>query len=220
MGRSYVVTGGGRGVGRAIVERLLGEEDSVVAVETDPEATVWMEDHPAGSRVIPVVGDASDEAVANRAADLAEEAGTLSGWVNNTAVFRDASLHSAPAREVMDLVALNLGLAVVGCATAVRRFLAAGEGGAIVNVSSHQAQRAVPGALPYVTAKAATEGRADPRARRRLRPFRHPHQRRGTRLCRYRTLRGVSRRTGARHGRPDRGRDAPAAPGRPRRTPG
>ena len=158
VGRSYVVTGGGRGVGRAIVERLLGERDSVVAVEMDPEATAWMEDHPAGPRVIPVVGDASDEAVAGRAADLAEEAGALSGWVNNAAVFRDASLHAAPTREVLDLVALNLGLAVVGCATAVRRFLAAGEGGAIVNVSSHQAQRAVPGALPYVTAKAATEG--------------------------------------------------------------
>ena len=124
----------------------------------DGEATACMGDHPAGARVIPVVGDASDEAVANRAADLAEEAGPLSGWVNNATVFRDAWLHSAPTREVLDLVALNLGLAVVGCATAVRRFLAAGKGGAIVNVSSHQAQRAVPGALPYVTAKAATEG--------------------------------------------------------------
>ncbi len=86
------------------------------------------------------------------------EAGPLSGWVNNAAVFRDASLHAAPTREVLDLVALNVGLAVVGCATAVRRFLAAGNGGAIVNISSHQAQRTVPGALPYVTAKAATEG--------------------------------------------------------------
>jgi NAD(P)-dependent dehydrogenase (short-subunit alcohol dehydrogenase family) len=140
------------------VERLLGNRDSVVAVEMDPEATVWMKDHPAGPRLIPVVGDASDEAVAGRAADLAEEAGALLGWVNDAAVFRDASLHSAPTREVLDLVALNLGLAVVGCATAVRRFLAAGEGGAIVNVSSHQAQRAVSGALPYVAAKAATEG--------------------------------------------------------------
>jgi NAD(P)-dependent dehydrogenase (short-subunit alcohol dehydrogenase family) len=140
------------------VERLLGDRDSVVAIEMDSEATAWMGDHPAGPRVIPVVGDASDEAIANEAADLAEEAGPLSGWVNNAAVFRDASLHAAPTREVMDLVALNLGLAVVGCATAVRRFLAAGNGGAIVNVSSHQAQRAVPGALPYVMAKAATEG--------------------------------------------------------------
>jgi NAD(P)-dependent dehydrogenase (short-subunit alcohol dehydrogenase family) len=35
-----VVTGGGRGVGRAIVGRLLGDRDSVVAVEMDPETTV------------------------------------------------------------------------------------------------------------------------------------------------------------------------------------
>ena len=47
---------------------------------------------------------------------------------------------------------------MVGCATAIRRFLAAGTGGAIVNVSSHQAGRVVRGALPYVTAKAAIEG--------------------------------------------------------------
>jgi len=40
----------------------------------------------------------------------------------------------------------------------VRAFLAAGTGGAIVNVSSHQAQRGVRGALPYATAKAAIEG--------------------------------------------------------------
>ncbi len=40
----------------------------------------------------------------------------------------------------------------------MRAFLAHGVAGAIVNVSSHQAQRAVPGALPYATAKAAIEG--------------------------------------------------------------
>jgi NAD(P)-dependent dehydrogenase (short-subunit alcohol dehydrogenase family) len=47
---------------------------------------------------------------------------------------------------------------VVGCATAIRRFLATATPGVIVNVSSHQAQRAVRGALPYATAKAAIEG--------------------------------------------------------------
>jgi NAD(P)-dependent dehydrogenase (short-subunit alcohol dehydrogenase family) len=108
--------------------------------------------------VIAVVGDAADEAVAEQAADLAQTAGTLVGWVNNAAVFRDVSIHSAPTREVLDLIALNLNPAVVGCATAIRRFLAAGTEGAIVNISSHQARRTVPGALPYVTAKAAIEG--------------------------------------------------------------
>ena len=155
MSRSYVVTGGGRGVGRALVERLLGDEDTVVAIELDPAALGWTEGYP---RVIAAAGDAADAAVAERAADLAQAAAPLAGWVNNAAVFRDASIHSAPTAVVLDLVALNLNPAVVGCATAIRRFLAAGTAGAIVNVSSHQAGRAVPGALPYVTAKAAIEG--------------------------------------------------------------
>ena len=100
-----------------------------------------------------------------RAADRAEGLGTLTGWVNNAAVFRDASLHADPPAAVIDLVTANLAPAIVGCATAVRRFrtrsgtgAGAGAGGSIVNVSSHQAQRAVRGALPYATAKAAIEG--------------------------------------------------------------
>ena len=158
MSRSYVVTGGGRGVGRAIAERLLADGGSVVAIELDPAALDWVEDHPAGSRAAGVVGSAADEQVAGQAADRAQGLGQLAGWVNNAAVFRDAAFDTASASEILDLIALNLAPAVAGCATAVRRFLAAGTGGAIVNISSHQAQRAVRGALPYAVAKAAIEG--------------------------------------------------------------
>jgi NAD(P)-dependent dehydrogenase (short-subunit alcohol dehydrogenase family) len=158
MTRSHVVTGGGRGVGRAVTERLLADGGAVVIIEFDPEATAWVRDHPAGPRLAAVTGDAADEAVTARAADLAQDAGVLAGWVNNAAVFRDAALGAAPSRTVLDLIARNLEPAVTGCGTAVRRFLAAGTPGAIVNVSSHQAQRAVRGALPYATAKAAIEG--------------------------------------------------------------
>jgi NAD(P)-dependent dehydrogenase (short-subunit alcohol dehydrogenase family) len=158
MGRSYVVTGAGRGIGRALVQRLLGHADTVVAIELDPAALAWTDDHPAGRRVLAVAGDAADQAVADQAAELAQAAGALAGWVNNAAVFHDAWIHEAPTRQVLDLIAANLNLAVVGCATAIRRFLAAGTGGAIVNVSTRQARRAVPGALPYATAKAAIEG--------------------------------------------------------------
>jgi NAD(P)-dependent dehydrogenase (short-subunit alcohol dehydrogenase family) len=149
--RAYVVTGGGRGIGRAVVERLLRDGHPVVAIELDPAT---LED----SRAIKVVGDAGDERTTERAADLAEEAGMLSGWVNNAAVFRDASVHTAPTGTILELIGTNLYPAVTGCATAIRRFLAAETPGAIVNVSSHQAQRAVPGCTPYVTAKAAIEG--------------------------------------------------------------
>jgi NAD(P)-dependent dehydrogenase (short-subunit alcohol dehydrogenase family) len=79
MPRSYVVTGGGRGIGRAMVERLLGDADNAVAIELDPAALAWTDHHPAGRRVIAVAGDAAEEAVAEQAAELAQAAGTLAG---------------------------------------------------------------------------------------------------------------------------------------------
>ena len=154
MRPAYVVTGGARGIGRAIVERL-ALDGHVAAVDRDADVLAWTDAH---EHISAVTGDAGDEDVALRAAEIAEQAGRLAGWVNNAAVFRDVSLHVSPPREVLELVSVNLGLAVTGCAVAVRRFLAAGDQGAIVNVSSHQALRPVPGALPYATAKAAVEG--------------------------------------------------------------
>lgn len=151
MTASYVVTGGAHGVGRAVAERLA--RDGVVVVLDVATELEWQHD-----RVQLVSGDSGDPAVARAAAGAAEAGGRLSGWVNNAAIFRDAGLTTASAPEVLELVTANLALAVTGCHTAVRHFLHHGRPGAIVNVSSHQAQRAVRGALPYATAKAAVEG--------------------------------------------------------------
>jgi NAD(P)-dependent dehydrogenase (short-subunit alcohol dehydrogenase family) len=154
MSLSYVVTGGGRGVGRAIVERL-ALQGHVVALDRDAEALRWTEDR---ASVDGVAGDGLDERTLQAAVDRAAKRGRLTGWVNNAAIFRDAAVHETPAAEILELITANLGLAVAGSAAAIRRFLADGTAGAIINVSSHQAQRAVPGALPYATAKAAIEG--------------------------------------------------------------
>ncbi|MGH3311962.1 MAG: SDR family NAD(P)-dependent oxidoreductase, partial [Streptomyces sp.] len=153
---SYVVTGGGRGVGRAVVERLLAEGAHVVTIELEATAAGWFDELPEQRRIVQIIGDASDEAVAAQAAERAQSSAPLAGWVNNAASFKDASLHSASAATVLGVIGSHLDAAVAGCSAAVRAFLAAGTGGSIVNVSSHQAQRPVPGCLPYATAKSAS----------------------------------------------------------------
>jgi NAD(P)-dependent dehydrogenase (short-subunit alcohol dehydrogenase family) len=148
---SYVVTGDAQGVGRAIVDRL-ARSGHVVVIDVADELE-WTDD-----RVNLITGDARESEVAVEAARTAEAAGVLSGWVNNAAIFQDATFDLVSCAEVLDLITANLALAVTGCHTAVNHYLAHSRAGAIVNISSHQAQRPVRGALPYATAKAAVEG--------------------------------------------------------------
>ncbi|GAA0462144.1 short-chain dehydrogenase [Actinoplanes capillaceus] len=151
MSFSFVVTGAAQGVGRAIAEHLATDGHVVVLDVVD--RLDWQHD-----RVTLVSGDATDPATAQQAAVTAEATGPLAGWVNNAAVFHNAGLASDAVPRVLDLITTNLALAVTGCHTAVNHFRTHGRPGAIVNVSSHQAQRPVRGALAYATAKAAIEG--------------------------------------------------------------
>ena len=68
--RAVVVTGGGRGIGRAITEAQLATGGSVVVVERDPDAVRWVEHHPAGPRLVAVIGSAAEEGVAEEAANV------------------------------------------------------------------------------------------------------------------------------------------------------
>ena len=160
--RVHVVTGGAGGIGRRIGELLLAEGHAIVVVDTNPadwidqpDALVATSDSP---RATSVVGDAGDDAVLDAAIEQARELGGLHGWVNDAAIFRDAWLHEAGAAATLEAVQANLRLAVAGCAAAVREFRRTETAGSIVNVSSHQGQRPVRGALAYATAKAAIEG--------------------------------------------------------------
>jgi len=139
MPSSFVVTGGARGVGAAIVAELRAAGHHVEVIDV-------LDGQDAGSLVD-----------ARLAAERAEAVAPLRGWVNNAAVFEDALVHLDPS-AVLDTIARNLAPAVVGTSVAVSHFLANSRPGSIVNVSSHQAQRPVAGALPYATAKAAIEG--------------------------------------------------------------
>jgi NAD(P)-dependent dehydrogenase (short-subunit alcohol dehydrogenase family) len=146
-----VVTGGAKGIGRATAQRLLRHGGIVVVVDTDADALAWTAEY---DRAAPVRGSAADAEIAEEAARRARP---LHAWVNNAAVFQDARLHQ-DAEAVRAAIEINLQLALTGCATAIRHFLEDKTPGAIVNVTSHQATRPVPGSLPYATAKAAIEG--------------------------------------------------------------
>lgn len=137
------------------MDRLLAGGAAVVALDRVPAGAGQSR---SPTTVTSIVGDASDDLVCARAVEAAEELAPFSGWVNNAAVFDDAWLDQESAPEIAARILANLELALVGARAAVRHLLAHRRPGSIVNVSSHQAQRSVRGALPYATAKAALEG--------------------------------------------------------------
>lgn len=153
---SVVVTGGGSGIGRAIVDVLAAREVPVVAIERDAELCAGLADLGAGVRA--VCGDVRDVAVLEQAAATATQEGCrLTGWVNNAAVALPGNLHEPHRDEVGELFSVNLVGTYWGCSTAVREFLRHGTSGSIVNLSSIHGKAAFPGWAAYDTAKGGVE---------------------------------------------------------------
>jgi NAD(P)-dependent dehydrogenase (short-subunit alcohol dehydrogenase family) len=141
------------GAGKAIAARLLADGLHVVGVDWNAEAL-----EPAaaelGPAFQPVHGDVGDWDTHERAADVAERAAPLRGWVNNAGIDIQGGAHEVRPEDISrGLRVLQLGV-MYGTAVAVRRMLPA-RTGAIVNVSSIQALAAFPRYFVYGAAKAA-----------------------------------------------------------------
>jgi NAD(P)-dependent dehydrogenase (short-subunit alcohol dehydrogenase family) len=157
--RAVLVTGGARGIGRAIVEAFAAIGDRVaVHYGSSRDAAEELLGSLAGSGHVSVQADLRSGDEVRLAVDsAAEQLGGLDVLVNNAGVFVSHPPTSTTYADWQAVWADTLGVNLIGAANAtfcaIPHLLAAG-GGAIVNVSSRGAFRGEPKTPAYGASKA------------------------------------------------------------------
>jgi len=159
-GRVAIVTGGGAGIGRGIVERFVAEGAAVVFAEIDAdrarETQAALGEHVVGV-VVDVREAAAGESLVTAARDNFDRVDVL---VNNVGHYggRRAAFHEQTDEEWDALYRVNLAH-VFDCSRAVLPvLLEQGDGGSIINVSTIEAFRAIPTRAVYSAFKAGITG--------------------------------------------------------------
>jgi NAD(P)-dependent dehydrogenase (short-subunit alcohol dehydrogenase family) len=153
-----VVTGGARGIGRAIGARLVTSGYQVVLTDVDPAVRRTAEEIGAAAGL---EHDVRDEAAHGQVAREAARFGPVRVWVNNAGVGDDGGLEELSAEAVRRLVEVNLLGTAWGMRAALRAFeAAAGDAratmcGDVLNIASLSGFGPVPGLSVYGATKAA-----------------------------------------------------------------
>jgi NAD(P)-dependent dehydrogenase (short-subunit alcohol dehydrogenase family) len=149
-----IVTGGAKGIGKAIADRLAQDGMRIVIADLQgaEEAAAT---YPDGVGL--TIDVASELDVERMAAEVEERCGRIDVLVNNAGLYASLEMRSFSEipveewRRVMDVNVLSMFLT---CRAVVPRMKASG-GGRIVNISSGTPFRGVPFLLHYVTSKGA-----------------------------------------------------------------
>ncbi|WP_298437436.1 L-iditol 2-dehydrogenase [uncultured Jannaschia sp.] len=154
-GRSALITGAARGIGRGFAMAYAAEGATVAVADIDraaAEATATEIGHGAYAVEIDVSDQRSIDAAVTTVVD---RAGKLDILVNNAALF-DASETVDITRATYDrLYAVNVAGTLFTMQAAARQMIAQGHGGKIINMASQAGRRGEPLVLVYCSTKAA-----------------------------------------------------------------
>jgi 3-oxoacyl-[acyl-carrier protein] reductase len=151
-GRTALVTGGSRGIGRAIAAELANAgAQVVVGYRSGAEEAKGVASEVGGKAI---QADVSDPDEAKR---LVDEAGEVDVLVNNAGVTRDGLLVRMPDEDWRNVLDTNLGGTFNTCRAASRGMMKR-RSGAIVNISSVVGVHGNPGQTNYAASKAGIIG--------------------------------------------------------------
>jgi 3-oxoacyl-[acyl-carrier protein] reductase len=157
-GRVALVTGGSRGIGRAVAEALAGGGAAVaVNYRANREAAdeVVATITSAGGKAVAVPGDvASYDDAQTMVQQTVDELGGLHILVNNAGISRDALIYNMEPTDWLDVMRVNFG-GVFNCTKASLGHFMSQRDGAIVNVSSMMGDRGWTGESNYAASKGA-----------------------------------------------------------------
>jgi 3-oxoacyl-[acyl-carrier protein] reductase len=160
-GKSAVVTGGSRGIGRAIVLRLATQGADVAFSYRGNEAAAQETAQAVdamGRKAVPIQGDATDPAAANALVKAALDAfGKVDILVNNAGITRDDLIMRMSLEDFRDVLETNLFGAFYAIKAVTRPMLKA-RAGRIVNITSVSGQAGQMGQANYSSAKAGLIG--------------------------------------------------------------
>jgi len=149
-----VVTGAARGIGRAVVERLVAEGANVLMCDID--AAILKRSAQELAQPYERVDVAQVSEVGRMIEAAIARFGTLDVLVNNAGITHDADLLTLDERDFDRVMAVNLKSMLFATQAAARHMIPR-KRGAIVNVSSIAAVLAHPMQIPYVISKAAVK---------------------------------------------------------------
>jgi len=155
-----IVTGAGRGIGRACAEAFAAEGAAVVVADIDADAgngtanAINASAGSSGGSAIFVGCDVGDAADCGALVDAALEwGGRLDVLVNNAAVVKAGDFLELSEADFDAVLRVNLKGAFLMGQAAARAMVGRKAHGAIVNMSSINAQVAIPNQVPYVVSK-------------------------------------------------------------------